>query len=138
MRKFDIWLLISTFSLISFIAGCGGGSAPVTAPSSIAGKEYRMTITSGAGFFATTGAYTLSISATQNIYTVTGDSVNFVDSSGTYTYSANGNLGVVSFVDSFLANGSFAMTFTSTTGGTFSATVVSDPASIQSGSFIQL
>ncbi len=110
----------------------------VTAPTSIAGETISMTITSGAGFFATTGTYTVSFSANQNIYTVTGDGVNVADSAGTYTYSANSNIGLVSIVDSAVGAGSFALTFTSATGGTFFATVVSDPASNQAGTFTQL
>ena len=130
------------FALI-LIQGCSSSgddsSTPaVTAPTSIAGETVKMTITSGAGFFATTGTYTVSFSANQNIYIVTGDGVNVADSSGTYTYTANNNIGVVSIVDSVVGAGAFALTFTSTTGGTFFATVVSDPASNQAGTFIRL
>ena len=106
-------------------------------PTSIVGETARMTITSGAGFFATTGTFTVNISATQNIYTVTGDGVNVADSAGTYTYSANNNIGVVSIVDSVLGAGAFTLTFT-TTSSTFTATVVSDPASNQAGTFTKL
>jgi hypothetical protein len=126
------------------IQGCssGGDDAPpapaVTAPTSIAGETIGMTITSGAGVFATTGTYTVSISANQNIYTVTGDGINVADSAGTYTYSANNNIGVVSIVDSVVGAGAFTLTFTSTTSGTFTATVVSDPASNQAGTFTWL
>ena len=134
-----------TAMLIVLISACGGGggsngggASSVTAPTAIAGKVYRMTITSGSGFYATTGTYTVSFSSTQNIYTVTGDGVNVVDSAGTYTYSASGNVGSVSIVDSLVGNGSFALTFTSATGGTFVATASSDPNSSQSGSFVEI
>ena len=127
------------FALI-LIQGCSSGgddsSTPaVTAPTSIAGDTVRMTITSGVGVFATTGTFTVSLSANQNIYTVTGDGVNVADSAGTYTYSANNNIGVVSIVDSVVGAGAFTLTFTSTTSGTFVATAVSDPASNQAGTF---
>ncbi len=129
------------FALI-LIQGCSSGgdsSTPVvTAPTSIAGDTVRMTIASGAGVFASTGTLTVTFSANQNIYTVTGDVVNVADSSGTYTYSANNNIGVVSIVDSVVGAGAFTLTFTSTTSGTFTATVVSDPASNQAGTFTQL
>ena len=130
------------FALI-LIQGCssggGGSSTPaVTAPTSIVGDTINMTIISGAGFFATTGTYTVNISATQNTYTVTGDGVNVADSAGIYTYSANNNIGVVSIVDSVVGTGAFTLTFTSTTSGTFVATVVSDPASNQIGTFTRL
>ena len=108
-----------------------------TAPTSIVGDTIKMTITSGAGVFATTGTFTVNISANQNIYTVTGDGVNVADSAGTYTYSANNNIGVVSIVDSVLGAGAFTLTFT-TTSSTFTATVVSDPASNQAGTFTKL
>ena len=108
------------------------------APSSIAGETIRMTITSGAGSFSTTGTYTVSISANQDIYTVTGDGVNVGNSAGNYTYSANNNIGVISIIDSVLGAGAFALTFTSTTSGTFAATVASDPASNQAGTFTRL
>ena len=107
-------------------------------PTSIAGERAMMTITSGAGFFATTGAFIVNISATQNTYTITGDGVNVANSAGNYTYSVNNNIGVVSIVDSVLGTGEFALTWTSTTGGTFVLTVVSDDASIQAGTFTRL
>jgi len=120
--------------------GCGSsssGGSSVTAPTSIAGKLYKMTISSGSGLFATTGTYTVSFSSNQNIYTVTGDGVNVADSAGSYTYSASGSTGVVAIVDSLLGNGVVSFTFTSATGGTFVATATSDPNSRQSGSFTE-
>lgn len=131
------------FSLI-LIQGCSSGddsSTPppaVTAPTSIVGDTIEMTVTSGAGLFATTGTFTVNISATQNIYTVTGDGVNVADSAGNYTYSANNNIGVVSIVDSVVGAGAYTLTFTSTTSGTFVATIVSDPASNIAGTFTRL
>ena len=120
------------------LSGCGGGGGTTAvAPSSIAGKFYKMTISSGSGFYATTGTYTVSFSANQNIYTVKGDGINVVDSAGTYTYSASGSNGSVSIVDSVVGNGAFSLTFTSATSGTFVATAASDPNSSQSGSFTE-
>ena len=137
MKKYLI--LFALILIQSCSSGGGDSSTPtVTAPTSIAGETVKMTITSGAGFFATTGTYTVSFSANQNIYTVTGDVVNVADSAGTYTYSANNNIGVASIVDSILGAGAFVLTFTSTTSGTFVATVVSDPASNQAGTFTRL
>ena len=131
-------LLIFVFSLAACGGSGGGGSSAVTAPSSVAGKVYGATVTSGAGFFARTGTFTVNFSATQDTYFVTGDGVNVADSAGTYTYSANGNVGTVSIFDSISGNGSYVLTFTSTTSGTFLATAASDPASNQSGLFTLL
>ena len=132
-------------SVLAFISGCGGGgenngdsAGGVTAPGSLVGKVYRMTISSGSGIFARTGTYTVSFSSTQDIYVVTGDGVNVADSAGNYTYSVSGNVGVVSIVDSAVGNGSYVLTYTSTIDGTFVATVASDSSSSQSGSFVEL
>ena len=119
------------------IQGCSSDD-PV-APTSIAGETIIMTIDSGAGVFATTGTYTVSFSANQNIYIVTGDVDNVDDSSGNYMYSANNNIGVVSIVDSVAGAGAFVLTFTYATrsrfGGKFVATVESDSRSNQTGTF---
>ena len=141
MKNIKLFLIVAAIML----SGCGGGGSDggggggtsAVAPSSIVGKFYKMTITSGSGFFATTGTYTVSFSANQNIYTVKGDGVNVADSAGTYTYSASGSNGTVSVVDSLIGNGAFSLTFASTTSGTFVATAASDPNSSQSGSFTE-
>ena len=96
-----------------------------------------MTISSGSGFFATQGTYTLIISNTQNIYTVQGDGVNVADSSGTFTYTATGNQGLTAIVDSVLGSGAFAFTFNTATSGSFQVTAASDPNSKQSGTFTE-
>lgn len=138
MKKY---LILIALILIQGCSSGGDSSTPppaVTPPTSIVGDTIKMTITSGAGLFATTGTYTVDISATQSIYTVTGDGVNVANSAGTYTYSVNNNTGIVSIVDSVLGAGAFVLTFTTTTSGTFVATVVSDPASNQAGTFTRL
>jgi len=68
-------------------------SSEVTAPQSLAGKLYKVTIISGTSFFATKGTYTVNFSENQNIYTITGDGVNVGDSTGLYTYFADGSDG---------------------------------------------
>ncbi len=139
MKNIKTYIIVLACILVASCgSSSGGGSSSVTAPNTVSGKVYRMTISTGAGFYATTGTYTVSFSAIQNTYTSTGDGVNVADSAGTYTYSANGNIGVASIVDSVIGNGSFAFTFTSVTGGTFLATAASDPGSNQSGTFVQL
>ncbi len=134
-------LIIVLFSLTmlacSSSSDSGGGSSSVSAPSSLAGKVYNMTVTSGSGFFATTGTYTLTISNTQNLYVVTGDGINVADSAGSYTYTTSGNQGVAAIIDSVLSNGAFSFTFNTATSGTFLATAASDAASQQSGTFTE-
>ncbi len=133
-------LIIISFSLFIFACSSGGsdsGSSSVSAPSDLTGKVYKMTISSGSGFFATQGTYTLIISNTQNIYTVQGDGVNVADSAGTYTYTATGNQGLTAIVDSVLGSGAFAFTFNTATSGSFQVTAASDPNSKQSGTFTE-
>ena len=129
----QITILFIALSLT--IIGCSnssdsGDNSSVTAPASIRGKFYKMTINSGSGLFATAGTYTISFSPNQNTYTVEGDDVNVVDSEGTYTYSTNGSTGVAAIVDSIIGNGAFSLTFTS-------STAESDPNSMQTGTFTE-
>ena len=138
MKKY---LFLFVLILIQGCSSGGGDSTPTTtatAPTSIAGMSASMIITSGSGFYATTGSYTVSFSATQPIYTVVGDVVNVTNSSGTYSYTSSGNTGVVAVVDSASGAGSFVLTYTTDTSGTFVATSTSDPTSKQTGTFTQL
>lgn len=139
MKNMKYFLIVVAIMLSGYGCGSGGsdGGSTIGAPSSIAGKFYKMTISSGSGIFATTGTYTVSFSANQNIYTVKGDGVNVADSAGTYTYFASGSNGVISIVDSLIGNGAFSLTFTSATGGIFVATAASDPNSRQAGLFTE-
>jgi len=138
IKTFILLFACFVFASCSSSDSGGGGSSSVAAPSALTGKIYRMTITSGGGILAITGTYTVNFSSTQNTYIVTGDGVNVADSAGSYTYSTNGNIGLASVLDASFSTGSFAFSFTSATGGTFLATVTSDPNSSQTGSFVQL
>jgi hypothetical protein len=139
VKLFAIFLVV-----IFFATGCGGDSTSsnsnsrVSAPSSLAGKSYRMTVNTGAGLFATAGTSMVAFSNTANTYKVLGDGVNSINSSGSYTYTASGSQGNAAIVNSSISNGNFILTFTSSNTGTFQATVQSDPNSNQTGSFIEL
>jgi hypothetical protein len=139
--------LLTIFLVVIFSAtGCGDDSdsdgnisnPEVSAPSSFAGKSYRLTINTGVGFFATTGTSTVAFSNTVNTYKALGDGVNSFNSSGSYTYTTSGSQGNAVVVDSSFSNGNFILTFTSSTTGTYQATSQSDPNSNQTGSFIEL
>jgi len=139
--QLTIVIIVAVFSMIS----CGGGnsdnsssSSDVPAPSSLLGKSYRVTISSGSGVFATTGNLTINASSTENTYTIAGDGVNVANSAGSFTYSTSGSQGILDVVDSSFSFGSFVLTFTTSTTGTYQATVESDPNSNQTGSFVEL
>ena len=139
--------LIAIFLVVIFSAtGCGGDSkidsrdsnARVPAPSSLAGKSYRLTIKSGLGLYATSGTSTVVFSNTADTYKVLGDGVNSFNSSGSYTYSTSGSEGNAAMVDSYISNGNFILTFTSPTTGIYQASTEFDPNSSQAGSFVEL
>jgi hypothetical protein len=133
--------------VIFFATGCGGSSnsngdsnsnSSVPAPSSLAGKSYKMTIDNGSAPFASAGISMVVFSNTAMTYKVLGDGVNTFNSSGSYTYTTNGSQGNAAIVDNAISNGNFILTFTSSTTGTYQATAEFDANSNQTGSFIVL
>ena len=140
VNLFAIFLVV-----ILSVAGCGDSeinnsdsNARVPAPSSLAGKSYRLTINSGLGLYATSGTSTVVFSNTADTYKVLGDGVNSFNSSGSYTYTTSGSEGNAAMVDSYISNGNFILTFTSPTTGIYQATTEFDPKSSQAGSFVEL
>ena len=134
-------LFIGIFLSIVLI-GCSSidsnnNDSDVSAPSSISGKTFEFTISSGSGVFPSSGTWTVVISNTVNQYVVTGDTVNTVNSAGLFTYSANGNKGTVYFFDSAPGKGHLYLTFTSSTSGTYTADAVNSSSANQSGSFVE-
>lgn len=130
-------------SSLFMLTGCGSSSSSgssssiiINAPASVAGKSYRMTISSGSGIFATTGRYEVTLST--NTYTIVGDGVNVPNSNGTYTYSASSNIGTASVSDSITSLSGLTFVFTSNSGGTFNATANTAPVSQQSGTFSEI
>ncbi|NNE62587.1 MAG: hypothetical protein HKN34_00765 [Gammaproteobacteria bacterium] len=143
-------LLFLTMSLISCSSGTkfisNGGAAAVSAPGTIAGKTYRVTVESGSGGFATTGTFTIDFLSDQPIYTTKGDGVNIDESWGMYTYSSSGASGTVEVesgtikVKDYYAPNTisiYSFTFNTAISGTYVATTTEDVNSRQSGTFTE-
>jgi len=134
-------LLFLTMSLISCSSGTNvisnGGAAAVSAPDTLAGKTYRVTVKSGSGVFATTGTFTVGFLSDQPIYTTQWDGVNFRDSWGMYIYSSSGDSGTVKVEDSSGKNAIYSFTFSTATSGTYVVTATADVNSRQSGTFTE-
>jgi hypothetical protein len=135
--------LFVIFLVVIFSAtGCddsnSNSNSSVPAPSSLAGKSYKMTIDNGSAPFASAGISMVVFSNTAMNYKVLGDGVNTFNSSGSYTYTTNGSQGNAAIVDNAISNGNFILTFTSSTTGTYRATAEFDANSNQTGSFIVL
>jgi hypothetical protein len=137
--------LFTIFLVVIFSAtGCGDSDSSsnsnysVPAPSSLAGKSYKMSIDNGSAPFASVGTSMVVFSNTAKTYKVLGDGVNTFNSSGSYTYTTIGSQGNAAIVDNAISNGNFILTFTSSTAGTYQATAEFDANSNQTGSFIVL
>jgi len=134
-------LLFLAISLISCSSGTNvisnGGAAAVSAPGTLAGKTYRVTVESGSGVFASTGTFTVGFLSAQPIYTTQGDGVNTGDSFGFYTYSSSGASGTVKVEDSVVQNAIYSVTFNSAISGTYVVTATAGVNSRQSGTFTE-
>jgi hypothetical protein len=128
--------LFLTMSLISCsIGGSDGGRAAVSAPSTLTGKAYLLTVESGSGVFTKTGTFTVVFSSSQPTYTSQGDGVNFGDSGGIYIYSSSGDSGTVKTNDSVVSKVVYSFTFNTASSGTYVATATSGVNSNQLGTF---
>ena len=145
-----VTLLLLTMSLISCSGGTksisNGGAVAVSAPGTIAGKTYRVTVKFGSGGFATTGTFTIDFLSDQPVYTTKGDGVNIDDSWGMYTYSPSGasgtvevESGTVKAKDYYAPNtiSIYSFTFNTAISGTYVATVAEDVNARQSGTFTE-
>lgn len=136
--------LFAIFLVVTFSAtGCSDNSSSnpnssVPAPSSLAGKSYKMMIDHGSAPFASAGTSMVVFSKTAKTYKVLGDGVHTFNSSGSYTYTTSGSQGNAAIVDSAISRGNFTLTFTSSTTGTYRATAEFSSNSIQTGSFVVL
>ncbi len=134
-------LLFLTMSLMSCSSGTSvvsnDGVAAVSAPGTLAGKTYRVTVESGSGVFASTGTFTVGFLSDQPIYTTQGDGVNAGDSFGFYIYSSSGDSGTVEVEDSGVQNAIYSVTFNTATSGTYVVTATADVNSRQSGTFTE-
>jgi hypothetical protein len=135
-------LTLFTGVLLSLaIAGCDGDSnndsnnLNVSAPTTISGKSFKAVITSGSGSFASSGRSVFVVSKTDNKYKVLGDGMNTINTSGTFSYSANNNKATIIFNDSVLGKGNYHFTFISETKGTYTAGSEQSSLAKQSGSF---
>jgi hypothetical protein len=137
-------LLFLTMSLISCSSGTNvisnDGVAAVSAPDTLTGKTYRVTVESGSGVFASTGTFTVGFLSDQPIYTTQWDGVKFRDSWGMYIYSSSGDSGIVEVEDSSAPNtiSTYSFTFITAISGTYVATTTEDVNSRQSGTFTEL
>jgi hypothetical protein len=122
------------------ISSSDGEAAAVSAPSTLAGKTYRVTVESGSGVFASTGTFTVGFLSDQPIYTTQWDGVKFRDSWGMYIYSSSGGSGTVKVEDSSAPNAIsiYSFTFNTAISGTYVATTTADVNSRQSGTFTEL
>ena len=128
--------LFLTMSLISCSIGSSdGGTAAVSAPSTLTGKTYLLTVESGSGVFTKTGTFAVVFSSSQPTYTTQGDGVNFGDSGGIYIYSSSGDSGTVKITDSVDSRFSYSLTFYTAISGTYVATATAGINSEQSGTF---
>jgi hypothetical protein len=128
--------LFLTMSLISCSIGSSdGGTAAVSAPSTLTGKTYLVTVESGSGVFTKTGTFTVVFSSSQPTYTTQGDGVNIGDSGGIYIYSSSGDSGTVKIKDSVDSRFSYSLTFYTAISGTYVATAAAGVNSKQSGTF---
>ncbi|MCP4874130.1 MAG: hypothetical protein GY896_01475 [Gammaproteobacteria bacterium] len=130
-----------TMSLISCsiggISSSDGGAAAVSAPGTLAGKTYRVTVESGSGVFPSTGAFAIVFSSSQPWYTTQGDGVNSRDSWGMYSYSSSGASGTVEVDDSNASKAVFSVTFNTAISGTYVLTSAADVNSRLSGTFTE-
>jgi hypothetical protein len=142
MKKLTLFIGV-LLSLV--IAGCGGdidsnsdsnsNNLNVSAPATISGKSFKAVITSGSGGFASSGRSVFVVSNTDNKYKVLGDSINTINTRGTFSYSANNNKATIVFNDSVLGKGNYHFTFISETKGTYTAESEQSSLAKQSGSF---
>ena len=126
---------------MAVISGWSGSSdstnePAVSAPASISGSTFKITVSSGSGGFASTGTADIVFSDTTNQYVLHGDTVNTADSAGTFSYSSSSNKGTIAVDDSAYGKGSWNLTFTSGTSGTFTADMEQNPSASQTGSFV--
>ena len=124
------------------ITGCSrsktSNASNVSAPTSISGKTFKFTVSSGAGVFAASGTWNLVVSSTVNRYEVIDDYGNVGNSAGTFVYSPDGNKATVAYDDSVIGKGNFYLTFTSATAGTYTADAEQSFSAYQSGSFTEI
>ena len=114
-----------------------GEAAAVLAPSTLAGKTYRVSVESGSGVFPSTGTFTIVFLSSQPWYTLQGDGVNTRGSWGTYSYRSSGASGTVDIDDAYASKAVFSITFNTAISGTYVVTSTADVDSWLSGTFTE-
>ena len=108
--------------------------ASINAPASLAGKTVVCTISDGLTPFAYTGSFSIQFAASGNTYTVLGDGVHTVGSTGTYSYSlANRSTGKVQINDSLA--GAFTVYLGCSDPSHGGYAITRSPSGFQIGSF---
>jgi hypothetical protein len=120
---------------VGSVGSSDGGTAAVSAPSTLTGKTYLLTVESGSGVFKKTGTCNVAFSSSQPTYTSQGDGVNFEDSGGIYIYSSRGDSGTVKTTDSVVSKVSYSLIFNTASSGTYVATATAGENSKQIGTF---
>ncbi len=105
-------------------------------PDSITGKVITNTVQNGLYPFANTGVFTLKVASSGNAYTIIGDGVNTLDSSGSYSYSEiNSTTGMIQINDSGVGVATTYFAFSTPTAGVF-AIKSAAASSYQIGNFV--
>ena len=134
-------LLFLIMSLVSCSSGTNvisnSGAAAVSAPGTLAGKTYRVTVESGSGVFPSTGTFTVDFLSSQPWYTKQGDGDNSRDSWGMYIYSSSGASGTVEVDDAHASKVVYSFTFNTAISGTYVVTSTAGVNSRQSGTFTE-
>ncbi len=130
--------LFSALLLISllFLSACASSSD--LAPKNIGGTSYSVIIRSGTGNLADSGTAIVTFTR-NNTYTIDGDDVNVIDSTGVYTYEkVASNTAKASLVEANSGNTFvYQAIYTDASSGTFTLTVEANNDQ-QSGDFTTL
>ena len=111
-------------------------NAAAQSPSTIGGRTFQLTISSGNFPFASSGSYRFLPSATSSSYAIVPISGAVSPSSGTHSYTKTGaNTAQLAFTDSFSGSLTANCTFTTPNSGTYRLTGISVPGSSQTGTF---
>lgn len=128
--------------LVSIVVGSlllamisGRAMAQDRAPASLAGKSAVAVITSGTGFFASSGSFRVRIAASGQTYQLTPLTAGIASGSGICSYVKTGpNAAELSFVDSGGAGGVYVLDFS---GDSFATYTVNTPSNgRQTGAFV--
>jgi hypothetical protein len=120
---------------VSLVLGQVGLMAQDRAPASLAGRSAVAVITSGTGFFASSGSFRVRIAASGQTYQITPLTAGISAGSGICSYIKTGpNAAELSFVDSGGAGGVYVLDFS---GDSFATYSVNTPSSgRQTGAFV--